>query len=1138
MTVTAGNALTVTNGGVVALGGTVTLDVAVDDSTIEVSGDSLRLKDAGVTNAKLANNSVTVTAGNALTVTNGGVVALGGTVTLDVAVDNSSIEVNSDALRIKALGVTSNMLAGGIAKGKLTNSSVTVNAGSALSGGGTVELGSSVQLGVIVDNSTIEVNTATVPAWTRRGADLVGLERAELGRDCALSADGSVLVVSAPYHDRGNEWGILRVFAWNGSAWTQRGADIFGAVRGDEFGAAVAISADGNTVAATSTRHNSGYGHARVFTWSGTTWNQLGNEIEHNVQHQGFGGSLAMSGDGYNLLLSTRTSWLPNNVTFARAFSWSGTAWVQRGSDLIGHYQDRYGITMDASGDNIAVGDVNTVRAYSWSGTDWQLRGSQIDGEEIYARGGVVRISGNGNFLLIGSPYAKMGGVTERGSIRVYAWSGSSWVKRGDTIGGETVFDNFGETVAINTDGTVIAGGSWRNESNRGSARVYSWSGTAWIIRGSEINGQGGDQERATYSLSMNSDGSLIAIGAPYSAPSSNTRAGVVRVYNWPKTGLSVKALGITNAMLAGSIANDKLASSFVSVSAGGALTVTGGGTLQLGQSVTLNVAVDDSSIEINNDALRVKESGITNAMLFGGISNDKLAGSISNDKLANNSLTVTAGSALTVTNDGVVALGGSITLDVAVDDSSIQVFEDALRVKESGITDSMLAGSISNGKLTNDSVTVSTSGALTGGGEVELGEEITLEVAVDDSTIEIDSNALRVKDAGITNAKLANNSVTVSTGNALTGGGPVELGDEITINVAVDDSSIQVSNDALRVKESGITNAMLFGGISNDKLAGSISNDKLANNSLTVTAGSALTVTNDGVVALGGSITLDVAVDDSSIQVFEDALRVKESGITDSMLAGSISNGKLTNDSVTVSTSGALTGGGEVELGEEITLGVTVDDSTIEINSNELRVKDAGITNAKLANDRLSVNAGDGLASGGTVVLGQSVSLTVDSTVVRTSGAQSIGGTKTFSSAAVVSDATASNSYSTGCLKLAGGLGVAGKINAGNDWYATAFNATSDATLKRDIAPISGALDSISRITPVEYRFNFLDSDTLHYGVLAQDLEEKGLGDIVRHGKNGKLAVEYNSLTGLLLAAVKDLSAQVQDLQNRVRFD
>jgi hypothetical protein len=387
-----------------------------------------------------------------------------------------------------------------------------------------------------------------------------------------------------------------------------------------------------------------------------------------------------------------------------------------------------------------------------------------------------------------------------------------------------------------------------------------------------------------------------------------------------------------------------------------------------------------------------------------------------------------------------------------------------------------------------------------------------------------------------ISNDKLANDSVTVTAGSALTGGGAVALGSSVTLDIAVDNSSIEIDSDALRVKAAGITNAML---------AGSIANSKLSNDSVTVTAGSALT--GGGVVALGSSVTLDVAVDNSSIEIDTDALRVKAAGITNAMLAGSIANGKLSNDSVTVTAGSALTGGGEVALGSSITLDVAVDDSSIEINSDALRVKAAGITNAmlagsiangKLSNSSLTVTAGDGLASGGSVSLGGDVSLTVDATVVRTSGAQSIAGAKTFSSAAVISNTTASTSYSTGCLTLAGGLGVAGNVYVNNSMYATGFIATSDATLKCDIAPISGALSTISRLTPVEYRFNFLDNDTLHYGVLAQDLENKGLGDIVRYGENGKLAVEYNSLTGLLLAAVKDLNAQVEDLKVRISFE
>ncbi len=230
--------------------------------------------------------------------------------------------------------------------------------------------------------------------------------------------------------------------------------------------------------------------------------------------------------------------------------------------------------------------------------------------------------------------------------------------------------------------------------------------------------------------------------------------------------------------------------------------------------------------------------------------------------------------------------------------------------------------------------------------------------------------------------------------------------GSSITLDVAVDNSSSEIGQDALRVKAAGITNAMLAGSISNAKLAGSISNEKLSNDSVTVTAGSALT--GGGAVALGSSVTLDVAVDNSSIEIDSDALRVKAAGITNAMLAGSIANNKLSNSSLTV----------------------TAGDATAALSH-------------LVATSRLLL----------------------DVTVVRTSGVQSIAGAKTFSSAAVISSTTASTSYSTGCLTLAGGLGVAGKVYVNDAMYATGFIATSDATLK--IAPISGAL-SASRVLSV----------------------------------------------------------------------
>lgn len=76
---------------------------------------------------------------------------------LNVNVDVSSIEINADILRVKALGITNSMLSGGIENAKLVNSSVTVVAGEALTGGGTVALGSSITLDVAVNGDALEV---------------------------------------------------------------------------------------------------------------------------------------------------------------------------------------------------------------------------------------------------------------------------------------------------------------------------------------------------------------------------------------------------------------------------------------------------------------------------------------------------------------------------------------------------------------------------------------------------------------------------------------------------------------------------------------------------------------------------------------------------------------------------------------------------------------------------------------------------------------------------------------------------------------------------------------------------------------------------------------------------------------------
>jgi hypothetical protein len=156
------------------------------------------------------------------------------------------------------------------------------------------------------------------------------------------------------------------------------------------------------------------------------------------------------------------------------------------------------------------------------------------------------------------------------------------------------------------------------------------------------------------------------------------------------------------------------------------------------------------------------------------------LAGSIANSKLSNSSITVSDGS-----NTTAVALGETITytagegIDIAESSGTVTISSEdatstnkgvasfstdnftvtsgAVTIKDSGVSNDELAGSIANSKLSNSSVTVTAGNGLSGGGSVNLGGSVSLSVGVDESSLEIDSDALRVKASGITTSMMAN---------------------------------------------------------------------------------------------------------------------------------------------------------------------------------------------------------------------------------------------------------------------------------------------------------------------------------------------------------------------------------------------
>ena len=109
--------------------------------------------------------------------------------------------------------------------------------------------------------------------------------------------------------------------------------------------------------------------------------------------------------------------------------------------------------------------------------------------------------------------------------------------------------------------------------------------------------------------------------------------------------------------------------------------------------------------------------------------------------------------------------------------------------------------------------------------------------------------------------------------------------------------------------------------------------------------------------------------------------------------------------------------------------------------------------------------------------------------------------------------------------------LDVNGAINAGGD--ITAF-ATSDVTLKENIAPIPNAVDKVLSISGNTFTWNekSIYNGEEGTGIIAQEIEALGLPGLTTTRENGTKAVRYDRLVPLLIEAIKELDTKVKSLE------
>lgn len=214
----------------------------------------------------------------------------------------------------------------------------------------------------------------------------------------------------------------------------------------------------------------------------------------------------------------------------------------------------------------LAIPPFSSIQRKATDSCSFVQLGNDIIGSSAYDKlGSSISLSENGNILAVGIP-------TDN-KVKVYSYDTSStcpgvWTPMG-TIHGENVGDEMGTSVSLSSDGLTIAVGAPLNDGvsfNAGHARVYTYSGTAWVKLGSDLDAESisSYSDYTGFSVSISSNGRKVAVGARYHDASTGDRAGNVKVYSysgasWTQMGQDIEGEAADDEAATVSISGDGL---------------------------------------------------------------------------------------------------------------------------------------------------------------------------------------------------------------------------------------------------------------------------------------------------------------------------------------------------------------------------------------------------------------------------------------------------------------------------------------------------------------------------------------------------------------------------------------------------
>ncbi len=399
------------------------------------------------------------------------------------------------------------------------------------------------------------LSTITVYSQTQIGADIDGEVSYELsGTIVSLSSDGNTVAIGAPYnYNNGTSAGHVRVYQNMSGIWTQIGQDINGQAH-DNLGKYLSLSSDGNTLAIGRPLNSftGAYrGYVRIYQNISGDWTQIGADINGEGANDYSGSSVCLSANGTAVAIGSPGN-NGNGISSGqvRIYQNMSGVWTQIGQDINGeavYNESGRSVSLSADATTVAIGAPGNnangdfsghVRIYKNISGTWTQIGADIDGEATYDYSGgkveSVSLSSDGNTVAIGARgnYGNDTGYNS-GHVRVYQNLSDVWMQIGGDIDAEAADNQSGTSVSLSSDGGIVAIGALYNAGNGGSSghvRLYQNSSDVWTQLGPDIDGEAAGDQSGT-SVSLSSDGSIVAIGAPYN-DGNISDSGHVRVYD------------------------------------------------------------------------------------------------------------------------------------------------------------------------------------------------------------------------------------------------------------------------------------------------------------------------------------------------------------------------------------------------------------------------------------------------------------------------------------------------------------------------------------------------------------------------------------------------------------------------------